>query len=93
MTSPRTSPRTPSPRTTSPRTRKRLALKDTEMTVMHRIFRDLALLDPNARARVLDYVVSRRDKLPVIAAVGGGTDEQGQADGAGMFDEVTAATV
>jgi hypothetical protein len=47
---------------------------DDEMALMYRICRELALLTPERRAVVLAYVNSRQTTLPVVAAVGGGTE-------------------
>jgi hypothetical protein len=59
---------------------------DNEITVMRRIIHDLASLHPGARHRVMAYVLARIEALPVIAAVGGGTEE-GEAPSS-MFDDV-----
>lgn len=53
---------------------------DHEMSVMTRFCRDLATLPPPARRRVMAYVCARLESLPVIAAVGGGTDGGEQND-------------
>lgn len=52
---------------------------------MTTIMRWYALLEPEARARVHDYVSKRINSLPVIAAVGGGTDEHPTGE---LFPEV-----
>lgn len=49
---------------------------DHEMEIMRRGVRDLASLAPPARRRVLGYWNARVDSLPVIAAVGGGTEDE-----------------
>jgi hypothetical protein len=51
---------------------------DNEMAVLGRGIRDLASLAPPARRRVLAYWNARVDSLPVIAAVGGGTEDDEQ---------------
>jgi hypothetical protein len=51
---------------------------DNEMAVLGRGIRDLASLHPPARRRVLAYWNARVDSLPVIAAVGGGIEEDEQ---------------
>jgi hypothetical protein len=59
-------------------------LHDEEMATMNRICQQLALLHPPARRRVLAYVCSRSESLPVLAAVGGGTEEE---PGAPLFPD------
>jgi hypothetical protein len=60
---------------------------DYEITVMNRFCRDLATLAPPARRRVLAYVCARVEALPVVAAVGGGTEDDSGGDG-GLFSGV-----
>jgi hypothetical protein len=62
---------------------KKLPPVDHEMQMMIRISQMLATLPPPGRRRVLAYVCARVDSLPVIAAVGGGTE--GDSTG-NMFD-------
>ena len=58
---------------------------DIELNSIRRICRELALLPPGGRRRVLAYVNARVESLPVLNAVGGGT-EGGTVDS--EFDEV-----
>jgi hypothetical protein len=51
---------------------------DHEMTTMSRICRELSTLDRSARRRVWSYVSARLETLPVIAAVDGGTEDDGE---------------
>lgn len=48
---------------------------DNEMGVMNRIMREYALLPPDRRVVVAAYVNTRLGELPVLAAVGGGTED------------------
>lgn len=48
---------------------------DPEVAIVTKLLQMLAMLDIPSRQRVLDYVVSRANSLPVIAAVGGGTED------------------
>jgi hypothetical protein len=63
---------------------KKLPPIDHEMAVMTRISQMLATLPPPGRRRVLAYVCARADSLPVIAAVGGGTEDDQPAQ---LFDQ------
>jgi len=51
------------------------AKDDVEWLDVRRIMRILALHDPEARDRMMAYIVGRKNTLPVIAAVGGGTED------------------
>lgn len=53
---------------------------DSELAIIGRLMRLYALLDPVARSRVHDYITVRLNSLPVLAAVGGGTEEEAGAD-------------
>jgi hypothetical protein len=55
------------------------------MATMQRICQQLALLHPPARRRVLAYVMARSETLPVLAAVGGGTESD--EPGAPLFPD------
>ncbi len=57
---------------------------DNEITVMRRIIHDLASLHPGARRRVMAYVLARVEALPVIAADGGGAEDDNEV----MFGDV-----
>jgi hypothetical protein len=48
----------------------KVSTKDHELQVMSRMADLYALLDPAARHRVHDYMGTRIDSLPVIAAIG-----------------------
>ena len=62
---------------------------DFEITMMRRFCHDLAQLQPDARQRVLAYVSARIDSLPVLAAVGGGTEEDAdETEKSDMFKDV-----
>jgi hypothetical protein len=61
---------------------KKLPPIDHEMLMMSRIAQMLATLPPPGRRRVLAYVCARAESLPVVAAVGGGTED----DQPTMFD-------
>jgi hypothetical protein len=54
----------------------RRLLHDGEMVAINRICQQLALLRPDARRRVLAYVCARSESLPVLAAVGGGIEDE-----------------
>ena len=60
---------------------------DIELNSIRRICRELALLPPGGRRRVLAYVNARVESLPVLNAVGGGT-EGGGTETDSEFDEV-----
>jgi hypothetical protein len=64
---------------------KKLPPIDHEMMMMTRIAQMLATLPPPGRRRVLAYVCARAESLPVIAAVGGGTE--GGDEQPGIFDD------
>lgn len=55
---------------------KRTSRRDHELSVMQKIFAQIATLPPAARMRVLGYVCARAETLPVLAAVSGGTDDE-----------------
>lgn len=51
-------------------------VQDVETAVVVRIMREYALLPPDRRGIVAAYVNTRLGELPVLAAVGGGTEDQ-----------------
>jgi hypothetical protein len=62
---------------------------DYELSTITRIVHQLAALQPSARRRVLAYVCARVETLPVIAAVGGGTEgDTPEHDTVDMFVKV-----
>lgn len=54
----------------------RRAFHDDEMSAISRICNQLAFLKPEARRRVMSYVMARSESLPVLAAVGGGAGDE-----------------
>jgi hypothetical protein len=62
---------------------------DYELATITRIVHMLAALKPSARRRVMAYICARIDALPVIAAVGGGAEEEpSEAEPLPMFPQV-----